>query len=370
VIAALSLAACSSGTRPVPKAREAAPDLARVGDGRAEASAALRCEECHARIAADWRRSAHARAVDDPLYRAMGPDATCEPCHAPLRAAVDAASPAAKEGVGCDGCHLIAGVETTADGSARMIWAAHGATKLGPRCDAVDHYFHKMGCSPLHESSRLCAGCHEWTRAGARGPQPVISDYGDWRRSAAEQQGLECQSCHMRSIDDEIARGGQRLKLHDHGFLGDDLRARAVTLSAEPTDGALGVRLRNSGAGHALPAGMPEHRVVLRVRLFDGGGRLLREEERAYGRVMVDGQGAVVPFLRAERVAADTRLLPEVERRERFAAPAGTARAEVAVVWRRVARELVAALGSGPAASGVDDERELAHATVVWKARR
>ncbi|WP_410969685.1 hypothetical protein, partial [Salmonella sp. SAL4450] len=67
----------------------------------------------------------------------------------------------------------------------------------------------------------------------------------------------------------------------------------------------------NLGAGHFVPTGLPERRVVLTVRAIDETGAERRVFEQVFGRILVDDRGAPAPFYRAERVASDNRIGPE-----------------------------------------------------------
>src|SRR5690606_25776138 len=100
-----------------------------------------------------------------------------------------------------------------------------------------------------------------------------------------------------------------------HGLLGiaGDLRTRALGLEVKVTAGeggelAVALVVRNNNAGHAVPAGLPERRVLVRVVLRDKAGTELGRQERALGRVLVDDKGVEVPFWQAARVAGDTRI--------------------------------------------------------------
>jgi hypothetical protein len=338
VIALFALGACSGRGKSTPDLAPASTAVAK--DGRAQATSSLRCEECHARVAHDWTVSAHAAAVRDPLYLAIlegGDDRGCVDCHAPLKSSVPSVDPVAREGVGCDGCHLIAAVD---EGTPpRHRWAAHGDTKYGPLCDAEDHYFHKMGCSKPHGSASFCAPCHEWRR----GDLPLLTDWSDWKAGPKAEEGLECQSCHMPSIDDEIARGGKRLKLHDHRFSIAALGEAAITIAVSVVERHVRIELTNTGAGHAIPAGMPERRLVVRMAWFDAHGREVMGEQRELGRVLVDAEGQVAPFPRAVRVAEDRRILPGKSTVvDHLPPPSAVTQVEVTLKIVSVAKELEA----------------------------
>ncbi len=293
-------------------------------------------------MAAEWGASAHARAARSPLYRALrerAGDAACDRCHAPLAAIAD-------EGVGCEVCHGIRAVEAARPGGGFTL--AVTDVKRGPLCDAKATPAHRAGCSPLHGESLVCGGCH----LGYRGELPVYTEYEEWAASAFPALGIRCQDCHMPTSEAEAARGGPRRDVPHHGLLGDDgaLRRRALTMRAWLADagGALRVdlALNNEGAGHSVPSGLPERRVVVRARVLDGAGREVAREERALGRVLVDGAGREAPSWAAARVASDERILAKATRMISFTlAGADAGEVVVEVAWQPFAPSIAARLG-------------------------
>jgi hypothetical protein len=140
----------------------------------------------------------------------------------------------------------------------------------------------------------------------------------------------------------------------EHGFLDRDLRGRAAVLGLriEPdTSGALRIEyeIHNSGAGHSIPTGSPARRLVLRARARDESGRVTGEVAASFGRVLVDATGRVVPFVRAVRVAEDSRVAAGERRTghlvlDRDAAP-GPGVLDIELVWQAFAPEIAAGLG-------------------------
>ncbi len=370
-MAALAMASCGKPAvdpRPV-DAAAAPPDLARAP---LPVQASLRCEECHGRASAEWKGSAHAQADRAPLFVAMRAQVRtgveeCDRCHAPFVGVTDAGEPGAHEGVNCEACHGVREVEVRRRGRTFTLHTEENV-KYGPLCDAKDHYFHKMGCSPLHEESRFCAACHLWYRALPDGSElPVFTEYEEWVDGPYNGMGMDCQRCHMPGTRAEVAAGaGQRPSVHGHGFLGGDgrLRRRALTLDLRATKagGRLHVEadLANVGAGHAVPSGMPGRQVILRVRATDKRGREFARDERRYGRTLVDERGAEAPFFAAVRVASDSRIAPRDVRHESFDLDGGKAtevRAEV--LWSAASPALAATLGVAPPAAEVMAEKRV-----------
>jgi hypothetical protein len=299
---------------------------------------------------AEWSASAHARAASAPLYRAMRAETQavgCERCHAPLGPLVEPGDPVAGEGVTCEVCHTLRDVRADRAGAAFRL-ALVDNVERGPLCDPKDHYFHKMGCAPEIGESQFCAACHLYWRHTL----PVFTEYEEWR--AGPYAGdLDCQSCHMPDEIAEVAVGSPpRANVGHHGFLGRESRLRQKALtgrwSARLDAGVLRVEVKvsNSNAGHAVPAGLPGRQIVVRIRALDADGRELTRAEHTYSRVLTDEMGREVPFYRAVRLGADVRLAPKELRTEWFALEAtGIARVRLEVAWRELSPALAAALG-------------------------
>lgn len=299
----------------------------------------------------EWKTSAHARAATGPIYlrmreRAGGAAAAgCDDCHAPLAKRLSAGELAVAEGVTCETCHNFKAVAVRRAGAGYDL--SLGRVKYGPLCDAKDHYFHRMGCSPLHAKAELCAGCHLYYRSLPGGGElPVFTEYEEW--NTGPYQARECQSCHMPGERAEVAESaGVREGVAHHGWLGKkrDLRARALAASAVVTalEGKLRVeaRVENVGAGHSVPTGLPEHRIVVRATTLAADGARHDAAEQSFGRRLVDAAGKPAPFYAAVRVAADERLAPKEPRKlqlELAAPESGELRLEV--VWIPVAEEI------------------------------
>ena len=109
------------------------------------------------------------------------------------------------------------------------------------------------------------------------------------------------------------------------------------------------VLVRNGGAGHYVPGGLPGRQIVVRVVALDGAGAELARDERIYQRVLVDELGREVPFYRAVKLGADVRIAPKALRVEHFklATPAAK-KVRLEVVWRDVSPELARQLHRAP----------------------
>jgi hypothetical protein len=298
------------------------------------------CGECHRDIYRMWRASAHAKAMEDPVFldafrqtkdREGAPVArACLECHAPtvsLTKDYDLAQKLSWEGVGCDVCHSIAAVETSAAGAKYRLEV--GIVKRGPIKNASSGA-HEVLYSELHGQALVCAPCHEF--AGPDGT-PLMTTYSEWRQSGASRAGKSCQSCHMgrtkaNVVDPIVARVPEAVvNLHEvpGGHSLDQLN-KALEVGLQPRRSAdsllLDVRLRNRGAGHAVPTGMPGRRVILSVKVRASGGDQF-EERRTYGKSFAAADGGAITrdssyFARGVRLVSDTRLKADEERTERF----------------------------------------------------
>jgi len=328
----LAASACSKPSRPVkhdaaPVAAAVVADAAMAIDATAKklfVHGAGRCGECHEKMFDEWEVSAHAKSATSARYKAAVADANdpaCVRCHVPLADALPH-DIVTSEGDTCDVCHTMKDVVPTKDGGTFTL-AIDDMVKFGPRCDLKDHYFHRMGCSPVHEEATICGACHWWEPKGV----PVFTEYADWK--AGPDSNKPCQDCHMPSSKAAIATGSPaRTGVPHHGLLGiaGDLRSRALALEVatklEAGKTVVDVALTNSGAGHPVPAGLPERRIVVHVKALDAAGTEVGSETRSLGRVLVDASGKEVPFWRAVKVGSDTRIAPGATWKETFALPA------------------------------------------------
>lgn len=319
------------------------------------AHSARRCGECHEPYLADWQASPHARAARSPVYRAMRERApepsACDRCHAPLAAVLAPADPLADEGVSCEVCHGIADV---AVGPAAAEWSLHIAEnrKYGPLCgDVQPTYFHRTGCSPLHTESRLCAACHHLAQAAPDGRLlPVFSEFEEWQHGSVTDAGLPCQGCHMPEARAQVASGGDiRGGVSSHRFATPDrMGAIEATLGRDADGQVVVVTLRNDGAPHAIPTGLPGRRLELRAVLVDAHGAALAEAVAAFTRVLVDADGREVPFFAAVREAEDSRLRPGEARVVALRLPAGGVAALLTLVDVPLAPAIAAAIAVPP----------------------
>jgi len=223
------------------------------------------CAACHADHAAAFATSAHARAAESELFRALtarvdAPTrAFCDRCHAPHEAP-------GERGVGCVTCHAAVGTRGVSNG--RLV-AGDPDVMLGG-FDAVPTAAHESRRAAFTRSAELCGACHEVAGPGAL----VETPYSEWSRSPAAAVGVTCADCHMATTPGTVAArpegpaatGGPARPRSDHAFVGPEHpragellgRAAAIELAAHGRDAAaidLAVTVVNRNAAHALPSG-------------------------------------------------------------------------------------------------------------------
>jgi hypothetical protein len=174
-----------------------------------------------------------------------------------------------------------------------------------------------------------------------------LTEYVDWK-TGPESKEHQCQDCHMPDEKAQLAEGSPfRAGVPHHGLLGlaDDLRKRAlgleVTVSKADDKLAVAIVLANNNAGHAVPAGLPERRIVVTARLVDAKGSVVASDVRTLGRKLVDASGVEVPFWKATKVASDTRIAVGGQWTETIQLPvAATGAVEVIAMYRGMSDDI------------------------------
>ena len=324
-----------------------------------------RCAECHETMRGEWATSAHARASHSAAYRkslAATPaelQGLCTSCHLPSFAAGQPSDEPGRpsEGVSCDGCHTISAVQVNKTAAA-MTFDPSSGKKYGPIPGASGHYFHDMAYSQLHQRSEFCAGCHHLTAfkvAGSERQIPVVTDFSDWQRIGCKKS---CQDCHMPSRGSAaVARGSQpRPNVPVHSFPGAAALAKLLKfeLAQRNKPGEIAVEISHS-AGHMLPSGFVERRLIVRAEWLGADGSKLGTEDRVYGIILSDDAGQPVPFFAATRIKQDRRMAPGKSYIESFrippaapgspAAPAGPVKLTLSLIAAPTAPDLSAVYG-------------------------
>lgn len=264
------------------------------------------CLECHADVAAEWEKSHHAFAFQNPEVRKLSNDfqnEECLACHAP-RPVLDfqpgervlARQSDRGMGVDCLGCHTASGVE--------------GVVTANPAPNA------KAPCRPRFEprlaSVEYCGSCHN---------QHGTVD--QWRESPEHLKGSGCLDCHMPEVWREGGRRGR-----DHTLLAaHDL---SMLRSAVEVDGGWDAEgpwasVENVGAAHNFPTDERSRAADVEVRWKLEGDSEWTEWQHVWR--FRD------PY-RDELDLTNTQLPSEETWRETLAAPAGAVAGEVRLVYK------------------------------------
>lgn len=303
-----------------------------------------RCGECHGRQHREWSDSAHARTNGESFQAVLAQvpadaKAGCSGCHAPLELG---GRRVAKDGVGCDACHT-----ATAPGDGKgphaLTLSPQLATRFGPYRDSKDHHFHRVGFSEFVVGDGLCASCHQ------DAPGTAVPQYTTVAEAQANPERVECNACHMPPMRAVAAKGEQVRSVSRHDFHPDKRAAleKALSLRFAVDSGRkqAKVSLTNDGAGHHLPTGRPERRLVLELEWRDAADAPLTVERREYGRRLVDAEGALAPSFLAVKEAEDVRLVSGAAREETFSIPSKARSAQVRLRYERFDAQLASVFG-------------------------
>jgi len=200
-----------------------------------------------------WQAKVQAEVASNPHLQGIIED-KCTSCHAPMgntQAEYDGQSdysfvemvesPLAMDGVSCAVCHQIqdqdlgqsesfSGHFTIEDN--RLIYGPFSNPVVGPMASMVN-YTPTMGSHI--SSSEMCATCHTLftlyvnDEGEVAGEAPEQVPYLEWLNSAYPELGIECQTCHMPAIEEDIVLSnrpqwlGARNPLHTHEFVGGNV---------------------------------------------------------------------------------------------------------------------------------------------------
>jgi len=315
------------------------------------------CGRCHTEIYKEWANSLHATSLTDPVFVGVFKEVEykedrefCLKCHAPtvrVTGDFDIRLPITKEGVTCDFCHTIKGVNLTKE---EPFAFDLGDTKRGPFEGGIEDG-HKNAYSEVHLKAEFCATCHEVVNKWGF---YVMRTYSEWKEGPYAEKGIQCQNCHMPEVfgvpivNPEVAKTIRIVTAHK--FLGGHseitlTRVAKISSLVERLDDSLSVvvYVTNAESGHRLPTGIPSRKVILRLRLLsprgEVAGEIVGEKEVVYKRVLIDEEGREIPddnmkdmFLKAVGVKSDNRIYPGESRREEFIFPISDVMGEEVIV--------------------------------------
>jgi hypothetical protein len=261
------------------------------------------CGDCHTDFFRQWEQALMSQAFTHPWdeieYFALAVPhaekdprvaevkAGCNGCHAPLAfMAGDIPPPRpsensrANESVSCDFCHTISGFDGDVPYNFNYI-SSPGGPKYGPK-PGLESPQHDTEQSEFLSSTEFCGTCHNekspygvWVKATQL----------EWKNGPYAEEGVRCQDCHMPAARARSAESEDEDWVAQHLFHGahdPGKLAGAVELRVHPVERrvrrgdsvVLRVQLFNAKAGHMIPSGSVEDRIVwLHVSAEDSRGR-------------------------------------------------------------------------------------------------
>lgn len=262
------------------------------------------CYSCHVDIYMQWRQAmmsqaythhwdeieyfdlavAHAEKVPDLKGAVDG----CNGCHAPLAYLAGNVPPPrpsegsrANEGVSCDLCHTISAIKSDDEYPYNFSYVSSpGRIKYGTK-EGLESPHHVTQKLDIYGQAEFCANCHnEKNPFGVW----VKSTQIEWLEGPYAKQGVPCHQCHMPKAWGKNAKMATEDMVAQHLFNGAHDPGKvggAIEISMHPTereveyDGTveLKVQLFNGKAGHKIPTGSVEDRILwLHVTAIDQEG--------------------------------------------------------------------------------------------------
>lgn len=211
----------------------------------------------------------------------------CNGCHAPLAYMAGDVTPPrpeegsrANEGVSCDVCHTITGFKGDVPFNFSFI-SEPGRTKYGakPGLESPHHITKELD---VYKQTEYCANCHN-----EKNPYGiwVKSTQLEWKEGPYGKEGVTCHQCHMPKAMGKSAKMAEPDMVaqhlfhgaHDKGKVGGSIEVRMhpeirEVIFDEPA--VIKVQLFNAKAGHKIPTGSVEDRIVwLDVTAKDSEGK-------------------------------------------------------------------------------------------------
>jgi len=102
------------------------------------------------------------------------------------------------------------------------------------------------------------------------------------------------------------------------------LRVSIVDIERRPQETRVTVEVENRGAGHMIPTGMPNRKLVLTVEVKTD--RQVYSDNRVYEKIVIDQDRKILTeeseiLIRGREIIKDNRIAPREKRRETFIFP-------------------------------------------------
>ncbi len=261
------------------------------------------CKSCHVDIYQQWTQAMMSQAYThhwdeieyfdlavahgklDPKFLPVSHG--CNGCHTPIAfLAGDVPPPRpsemsrANESVSCDVCHTINHFKGEIPFNFSFI-SEPGRKKYGPKPGLVSPH-HSTEESDLMKQAEYCGNCHNekdpfgmWVKATQI----------EWKEGPYSKEGVPCHRCHMpKAWGKNATMSGEDMisqhlfnGAHDPGKVGGSIEVRMHPEEREvESDGmvVLKIQLFNAKAGHKIPTGSVEDRIVwLHVTAIDAEGK-------------------------------------------------------------------------------------------------
>ena len=219
------------------------------------------------------------------------------------------------EGVTCDVCHSVKEIRRPhhgAGGNASLV-LEEGDLRYGPISDPTSTPAHESAGTDLHAKAEFCSACHTLTHP--HNGLVIENTYEEWKKGPYAKAGIQCQDCHMRTVEQALKvaetmkplavpgltaeETKPRPDVKAHLFVGANANQKLLGLSASHAEAAeqrlktaaklalrlpagakagstveLGVAVTNTAAGHAIPTSITELRQVwIDLRVTDAKGK-------------------------------------------------------------------------------------------------
>jgi len=262
------------------------------------------CKSCHTDIYQQWTQAmmsqaythhwdeieyfdlavAHAEKVPELKPVVDG----CNGCHTPLAYLAGDVTPPrpaegsrANESVSCEVCHTITGYKGEIPFNFSFI-SSPGRIKYGAK-PGLESPHHDTQYLELYQITEFCANCHN-----EKNPYGiwVKSTQLEWKDGPYSKEGVVCHQCHMPKAWGKNAKMSDESIVSQHLFHGGHDPGKvggAVEIRMHPEERevfyddpvVLKVQLFNAKAGHKIPTGSVEDRIVwLHVTATDINGKV------------------------------------------------------------------------------------------------